>query len=91
MRDLSPFFPCEIPAPEDKNAARLGLHTEEDGEIRLAGEPFYGFGVNYFGAFAHYWYGDYDSQPFAEAFRKLKEYGVDFVRMPFGGYWTDYY
>ena len=91
MRDLSPFFPCAIPAPEDKNAARLGLHTEEDGEIRLAGEPFYGFGVNYFGAFAHYWYGDYDSQPFADAFRKLKEYGVDFVRMPFGGYWTDYY
>lgn len=91
MQNLSPHFPCEIPAPEDMNAARLGLHVEEGGEIRLAGKPFYGFGVNYFGAFAHYWYGDYDDQPFAGAFRKLKEYGVDFVRMPFGGYWTDYY
>ena len=59
--------------------------------LRLAGEKFYGFGVNYFGAFAHYWDGDYENQPFADAFRKLKEYGVDFVRMPFGGYWTDYY
>lgn len=84
-------FPYDIPAPGERNTARLGLHVEDGGEIRLAGERFCGFGVNYFGAFAHYWYADFDDQPFAEAFRKLKDYGVDFVRMPFGGYWTDYY
>ena len=84
-------FGIELPAPGDRNPDRFGFHVEEGGEIRLAGEKFCGFGVNYFGAFAHYWYGDYDDQPFAEAFKKLKEYGVDFIRMPFGGYWTDYY
>ena len=84
-------FGIELPAGTDRNPERLGLHVEEGGEIRLAGEKFCGFGVNYFGAFAHYWYGDYDDQPFVEAFRKLREYGVDFIRMPFGGYWSDYY
>ena len=84
-------FGIELPAPGDRNPDRRGLHVEEGGEILLAGERFCGFGVNYFGAFAHYWYGDYDDQPFVEAFKKLKEYGVDFIRMPFGGYWTDYY
>ena len=84
-------FGIELPAGTDRNPERVGLHVEEGGEIRLAGEKFCGFGVNYFGAFAHYWYGDYDDQPFVEAFRKLREYGVDFIRMPFGGYWTDYY
>ena len=87
----SPRFPYDIPDPGERNSNRLGLHVEDGGEIRLAGERFCGFGVNYFGAFAHYWYADFDDQPFTEAFRKLKDYGVDFVRMPFGGYWTDYY
>ena len=87
----SDWFDYEIPAPGERNTARLGLRVEDGGEIRLAGEKFCGFGVNYFGAFAHYWGGDYENQPFTDAFRKLKEYGVDYIRMPFGGYWTDYY
>ncbi|MBQ3860665.1 MAG: cellulase family glycosylhydrolase [Clostridia bacterium] len=87
----SSYFEFDFPGPADCNPDRIGLHVGEEGVITLAGKPFSGFGVNYFGAFAHYWYGEYDDQPFVEAFRKLKEYGVDFIRMPFGGYWTDYY
>ena len=90
-KTMSAFFDYGIPEPGEMNPSHLGLHVADGGEIRLAGKRFCGFGVNYFGAFAHYWYADYDNTPFVEAFTKLKEYGVDFVRMPFGGYWTDYY
>ncbi len=88
---MSACFDYGIPMPRDMNLSRLGLHVADGGEIQLAGKRYCGFGVNYFGAFAHYWYGDYDNVPFVDAFAKLKEYGVDFIRMPFGGYWTDYY
>ena len=88
---MSAFFDYELPAPRDRNPSHLGLHVADGGEIELAGKRFCGFGVNYFGAFAHYWYDDYNHTPFGDAFAKLKEYGVDFIRMPFGGYWTDYY
>ena len=68
------FFEYDFPGPADCNPDRIGLHVGEEGVITLAGKPFSGFGVNYFGAFAHYWYGDYEIQPFVEAFRKLKAY-----------------
>ena len=88
---MSAYFDYEIPVSRESNPSHLGLHVTDGGEIRLAGKRFCGFGVNYFGAFAHYWYDDYDHTPFVDAFAKLKAYGVDFIRMPFGGYWTDYY
>ena len=87
----SAYFDYGIPASGERNAPHLGFHVADGGEIRLAGKRYCGFGVNYFGAFAHYWDGDYEQTPFVEAFAKLKEYGVDYIRMPFGGYWTDYY
>ncbi|MBR4206622.1 MAG: cellulase family glycosylhydrolase [Clostridia bacterium] len=90
-KTMSAYFDYALPAPGETNPSRLGLHAAEGGEIQLAGKRFCGFGVNYFGAFAHYWYANYYQVPFVKAFAKLKEYGVDFVRMPFGGYWTDYY
>ena len=88
---MSAYFDYEIPFSRESNPSHLGLHVADGAEIRLAGKRFCGFGVNYFGAFAHYWYDDYDHTPFVDAFAKLKAYGVDFIRMPFGGYWTDYY
>lgn len=88
---MSEFFPYAIPEPEDINTSHLGLHVEEDGTITLYGKPYYGFGVNYFGAFAHYWYQDIGDTAFSDAFKKLKEYGVDYLRLPFCGYWSDYY
>ena len=87
----SEFFSYVIPEPGELNSGHKGLHVTDDGEIQLSGKSIYGFGVNYFGAFAHYWYEDIGDAPFIEAFAKLKEYGVDYIRMPFGGYWTDYY
>ena len=77
--------------PRECNPARRGLHVAPGGALTLAGKPFRGFGVNYFGAFAHTWQSDAAQPPYEEAFGRLREYGVDLIRMPFCGYWTDYY
>ena len=35
--------------PENSAPIRLGLYTGEDGTLMKDGQPFYGFGVNYYG------------------------------------------
>lgn len=72
-----------------KNAEQYGLHVEADGTLTLEGQPFYGFGLNLFGAFAHS-YAD-DSAAYETAFDALEERGIPFVRLPLCGYYPDYY
>lgn len=71
------------------NAMRYGLHVETDGTVTLEGQPFYGFGLNYFGAFAHS-YAD-DSSAYEAAFAAIGARNIPFVRLPLCGYYPDFY
>ena len=74
------------------NEGRYGLHVESDGTVTLRGVPFYGFGVNYFGAFARYVESESMSQAeFKAGLAGLASYGIPFVRIPLCGYAASYY
>lgn len=76
---------------ENMNPNEYGLHVEADGTITLEGKPFYGYGVNYFGAFSHYIDGSRaDAQIFRDGFAGLAEHGIPFVRIGLG-YWPTFY
>lgn len=70
----------------DMNIHQYGFHVE-DGVIMLEGKPFYGFGVNYFGAFSHYEDGYLpDPQIFKDGFAGMAEHNIPFVRIALGYY-----
>lgn len=70
----------------DMNVHQYGFHVE-DGVILLEGKPFYGFGVNYFGAFSHYEDGYLpDPQTFKDGFAGMAEHNIPFVRIALGYY-----
>lgn len=74
------------------NEDRYGLHVEQDGTVTLRGEPFYGFGVNYFAAFARY--ADSENQrtdEFKAGIAGLASYNIPFIRIPLCGYYPSYY
>lgn len=74
----------------DMNPHRYGLHVE-NGVIMLEGKPFYGFGVNYFGAFSHYEDGYLpDPQTFKDGFAGMAEHNIPFVRIALG-YYSSFY
>jgi hypothetical protein len=68
---------------------RPGLYLE-NGEVMHEGKPFYGIGVNYFGAFLN----EYQRPEEGELLKilsLLKEHGIEYMRVCFGGFWpTDY-
>ena len=71
---------------------QYGFHVEEDGTVTLGGEPFYGFGVNYFAAFARYAdSGEQSTKEFEAGLAGLASYGIPFVRFPLGAYYPSYY
>ena len=71
---------------------KYGLHVEEDGTITLEGEPFYGYGVNYFGAFARYVESESQSTKEYEAgLAGLASYNIPFIRIPLCSYYPSYY
>jgi hypothetical protein len=59
--------------------------------ILLGRRPYSGFGVNYFGAFAHNYMKEPEDAGWRDAFATIKTYGIDFIRLPFGGYGPEYY
>lgn len=72
------------------NPHRYGLHVE-NGVIMLEGKPFYGFGVNYFGAFSHYEDGYLpDPQTFKDGFAGMAAHNIPFVRIALG-YYSSFY
>lgn len=74
----------------DMNPHRYGLHVE-NGVIMLEGKPFYGFGVNYFGAFSHYEDGYLpDPQTFQDGFAGMAAHNIPFVRIALG-YYSSFY
>ena len=73
------------------NKKHYGLHVAKNGAVNIAGRRFAGFGLNYFGAFAHYWHRPADKDGFKDAFAKIKTYGIDYIRLPFCGYGANYY
>lgn len=74
----------------DMNIHQYGFHVE-DGVIMLEGKPFYGFGVNYFGAFSHYEDGYLsDPQIFKDGFAGMAEHNIPFVRIALG-YYSSFY
>ena len=73
------------------NKKHYGLHVAKNGGITLSGRAFKGFGLNYFGAFAHYWHRPLDKALFRDAFAKIKTYGIDYIRMPFCGGSANYF
>ena len=75
-----------------KNSEQRGLHVEQDGSITLEGKPFYGFGVNYYGAYARY--AEAEGQPeeqFKAGIAGLASYNIPFIRMPLCAYYPSYY
>ncbi len=77
---------------KNMNEDRYGLHVESDGTVTLRGEPFYGFGVNYFAAFARY--ADSENQrtdEFKAGLAGLASYNIPFIRIPLCGYYPSYY
>lgn len=76
----------------EMNAAHYGLHVESDGTITLEGQPFYGYGLNLFGAFAHYYGVAANGTDALEAtFAGVSEHHIPFVRLPLSGFYPDYY
>lgn len=74
------------------NGNKYGLHVEKDGTITLEGEPFYGFGLNYFGAFVRYAEGSETAvDAFKNGFAGIAEHNIPFVRLPLSGYYANYY
>ena len=82
--------PDQTEGGTDMNIHRYGFHVE-DGVIMLEGKPFYGFGVNYFGAFTHYEDGYLpDPQVFKDGFAGMAEHNIPFVRIALG-YYSGFY
>ena len=82
--------PQEGKEETDMNPHQYGLHVE-DGVIMLEGKPFYGFGVNYFGAFSHYEDGYLpDPQTFKDGFAGMAAHNIPFVRIGLG-YYSSFY
>ena len=74
------------------NENKYGLHVEKDGTVTLRGEPFCGFGVNYFGSFARYVDSENMSvKEFEEGLAGLASYNIPFIRIPLCGYSASYY
>ena len=73
------------------NKNHYGLHVDKRGNVTLSGRRYTGFGLNYFGAFAHYWHRPLDKALFKDAFAKIKTYGIDYIRMPFCGGSANYF
>lgn len=68
-------------------AAELpGLHADTAGQLRLAGKPFRGLGVNYYDAFART-LAEPARTNYDAGFRVLAEQGIPFARFSAGGYW----
>lgn len=89
-----PVFAADEPdhteGETDMNIHQYGFHVE-DGVIMLEGKPFYGFGVNYFGAFSHYEDGYLpDPQTFKDGFAGMAEHNIPFVRIALG-YYSSFY
>ena len=71
---------------------KYGLHIENGGEITLEGKPFYGYGVNYFGAFVRYAEQKENCQKdFINGLAGLASYNIPFIRMPLCAYYPSYY
>lgn len=74
------------------NNDKHGFHVEEDGSITLDGELFYGFGVNYFGAFVRYAEQQENCpKDFINGIAALASYNIPFIRMPLCAYYPLYY
>lgn len=81
----------ETTAADGSVRYNYGLHVEPDGTITLEGKPFWGFGLNYFGAFCHYEGGSLSFEDMKNAFPVIAEHNIPFVRLPLGGFYPDYY
>ncbi|MBQ7444730.1 MAG: cellulase family glycosylhydrolase [Clostridia bacterium] len=83
---------CAENGGKQMNKDRYGLHVEADGTVTLRGKPFYGFGVNYFAAFARYVESDSQvTEEFEAGLAGLASYNIPFIRMPLSGYSASYY
>lgn len=74
------------------SADKYGLQVDENGVILLNGEPFYGMGVNWHGAFASGTLPkQYGSIGFDMAlyFKPLKDNGVPFIRIQMGTHYKE--
>ena len=67
----------------------MGFTVDENGTVLLAGKPFYGFGVNVFTLVTREV--ESGTSDYKKQLDFLKEQGIPFVRINFGGYWPSYY
>jgi hypothetical protein len=82
-RFISAFLLLAVaPAP----AARFDRFTTTCGTVFRNGAPYRAIGVNYFDVFYHLLSDPSDTR-FVEDFRRLREFGIPFVRFAANGFW----
>ena len=67
----------------------MGFTVDENGAVLLAGKPFYGFGVNVFTLVTREV--ESGTSDYKRQLDFLKDQGIPFIRINFGGYWPSYY
>jgi len=70
----------------EKASSSPGLTVDADGRLLRDGDPYRGFGVNYFSAFSRVLL-DPDDTSYEEGFKELASYGIPFARVMFTGFW----
>lgn len=82
-------MPLETAEPHAVKENAMGFTVDENGTVLLAGKPFYGFGVNVFTLVTREV--ESGTSDYKKQLDFLKEQGISFVRINFGGYWPSYY
>ena len=82
-------MPLETAEPHTVKENAMGFTVDGDGTVLLAGKPFYGFGVNVFTLVTREV--ESGTSDYKKQLNFLKEQGIPFVRINFGGYWPSYY
>ncbi len=82
-------LPLETAEPHEVEENAMGFTVDENGTVLLAGKPFYGFGVNVFTLVTREV--ESGTSDYKRQLDFLKEQGIPFIRINFGGYWPSYY
>lgn len=73
----------------EERPEHLGLQVAEDGTLTKDGEPFYGFGVNYYGLINASFLKKFDVSASLQSLEVLASYDVRVIRFDIAGYFAD--
>ena len=82
-------LPLETAEPYETKENTMGFTVDGNGTVLLDGKPFYGFGVNVFSLVTREV--ESGTSDYKRQLDFLKDQGIPFIRINFGGYWPSYY